>query len=146
MAAGDLIEDETGTQRLIGYVIDVGQPDKRARCTLSVTDHHLNRHNVLHGGIATTMLDSAMGATASLSVDPSGRAPFLTVSLTTQFVAAATEKSKLIATGEIVGGGRSLLFVDGELRDGSGRLIATATGVFKRVPADKLDAPKGSDG
>lgn len=146
MAAGDLIKDETGTQRLIGYVIDVGQPDKRARCTLSVTDHHLNRHNVLHGGIATTMLDSAMGATASLSVDPSGRAPFLTVSLTTQFVAAATEKSKLIATGEIVDGGRSLLFVDGELRDGSGRLIATATGVFKRVPADKLDAPKGSDG
>ncbi len=146
MTAGDLIKDETGTQRLIGYVIDVGQPDKRARCTLSVTDHHLNRHNVLHGGIATTMLDSAMGATASLSVDPSGRAPFLTVSLTTQFVAAATEKSKLIATGEIVSGGRSLLFVDGELRDGSGRLIATATGVFKRVPADKLDAPKGSDG
>ena len=146
MAAGDLIKDETGTQRLIGYVIDVGQPDKRARCTLSVTDHHLNRHNVLHGGIATTMLDSAMGATASLSVDPSGRAPFLTVSLTTQFVAAATVKSKLIATGEIVGGGRSLLFVDGELRDGSGRLIATATGGFKRVPADKLDAPKGSDG
>ncbi|WP_027233688.1 PaaI family thioesterase [Leisingera caerulea] len=146
MAAGDLIKDETGTQRLIGYVIDVGQPDKRARCTLSVTDHHLNRHNVLHGGIVTTMLDSAMGATASLSVDPSGRAPFLTVSLTTQFVAAATEKSKLIATGEAVGGGRSLLFVDGELRDGSGRLIATATGVFKRVPADKLDAPKGSDG
>ncbi|MEY8800672.1 PaaI family thioesterase [Leisingera sp. XS_AS12] len=146
MAAGDLIKDETGTQRLIGYVIDVGQPDKRARCTLSVTDHHLNRHTVLHGGIATTMLDSAMGATASLSVDPSGRAPFLTVSLTTQFVAAATEKSNLIATGEIVGGGRSLLFVDGELRDGSGRLIATATGVFKRVPADKLGAPKGSDG
>ncbi|MEO3415755.1 PaaI family thioesterase [Roseovarius sp. CAU 1744] len=142
MAAGDLIENETGTQRLIGYVLDVRQPDKRARCVLSVTDHHLNRHNVLHGGIATTMLDSAMGATASLSVDPSGRAPFLTISLTTQFIAAATGQSKLVATGQIVGGGRALMFVDGELRDGSDRLIATATGVFKRVPADKLDASK----
>lgn len=145
MAAGDLIEDETGTQRLIGYVLNVGQPDRRARCTLSVSESHLNRHNVVHGGIVSTMLDSAMGATASLSVDESGRAPFLTISLATQFIAPATSQSELIATGKIVGGGRALVFAEGELRDGSERLIATATGVFKRVPPAQMDTPKGDD-
>ena len=142
MVPGDLIENETGAQRLMGYVLDVGQPDMRARCTLSMTDLHLNRHGVLHGGIAATMLDSAMGATASLSVDPCGRAPFLTISLSTQFIAPATGQSEFIATGQIVGGGRALVFAKGELRDGSDWLIATATGVFKRVPPDQLTVPK----
>ena len=64
------ITNETGAQRLIGYTLDVGQPDKRARCHLTLTDLHLNRHEVLHGGIATAMLDNALGATASLTVDP----------------------------------------------------------------------------
>ncbi len=143
MALRDLIENETGAQRLMGYVLDVTQPDKRARCFLSLTDQHLNRHKVLHGGIATTLLDSAMGATASLSVDPTGRAPFLTISLTTQFVAAASGPSVVTATGQITGGGRSLLFVQGTLRDEADRLIATATGVFKRVPPSQLDGPRG---
>ena len=47
-----LIENETGTQRLIGYRLDVGQPDRRARCRLVLDDRHTNRHGVLHGGIA----------------------------------------------------------------------------------------------
>lgn len=133
-----LIEGETGAQRLIGYVLDVGQPDKRARCLLTLTDDHLNRHDVLHGGIASAMLDNAMGATASLSVDATGRAPFMTISLTTQFMAPARKGEQLCATGRIVGGGVSINFVEGELTSHTGKLIATATGVFKRVPAHRL--------
>ncbi|SFE28699.1 PaaI family thioesterase [Roseivivax sediminis] len=128
-----LIRDETGTQRTLGYVIDVADPES-ARCHLDVTDAHTNRHDVLHGGIVTLLLDSAMGATGSLSIDPEGRAPFLTVSITTQFLAAACAGERVTASGRITGGGRSLLFISGELASDSGALIATATGVFKRVP------------
>ncbi|WP_299360386.1 PaaI family thioesterase [uncultured Paracoccus sp.] len=142
MTGGGLIHDETGTQRLIGYVLDVGQPDRRARCRLIVDDRHTNRHGVLHGGLAAVLLDNASGATASLTVDDSGRAPFLTVSLNTDFLAAG-RKGGITATGRIVGGGRSLLFVSGELVHDDGTLIATSTGVFKRVPG--LNVPPTGD-
>ena len=42
--------------------------------------------------------------------------------------------------GRIVGGGRSLLFLAGELVHEDGTLIATASGVFKRVTAPAGDA------
>lgn len=139
-----IIQNETGTQRLIGCVLDVSHPDKQARCSLTLTDAHLNRHCVLHGGIATVVLDSALGATASLTVDPMGRAPFLTISLTTAFIAPAIEGAQLTATGRVTGGGRALVFAEGELKDADGILIATATGVFKRVPQDSTDSEKGT--
>lgn len=130
-----IIVAETGTQRLVGYTLDVGQPDGQARCRLVVDDRHTNRHGVLHGGIAAMLLDSACGATASLTLDPTGRRPFLTVSLNTDFIGAG-RPGGVTATGRIIGGGRSLLFVAGELVHDDGTLIATATGVFKRVTGD----------
>lgn len=136
-----IIRNETGVQRLIGYTLDLRENDGCARCRLTLNEEHLNRHDVLHGGITTMMLDNAMGATASLTVDAQGRAPFMTISLNTNFLAPAKIGAQLTATGRIVGTGKSLKFVEGELVDSEGTLIATASGVFKRVPAHRL--PKG---
>lgn len=134
--ASQLIHDETGTQSLIGYVVDVSDPSE-GRCWLDIGPQHTNRHGVLHGGIATAVLDNACGTTGSLSVDRSGRAPFLTISLTVQFVAPA-RSGRVTATGRIVGGGRSILYINADLVDETGILIATATGVYKRVPQERL--------
>ncbi|MFO6465156.1 PaaI family thioesterase [Jannaschia sp. KMU-145] len=131
-----VIRDETGTQRLLGYVLDVSDPAS-ARCRLELTGDHTNRHGALHGGIAAAVLDNALGATASLTVDDTGTAPFLTVSMTLNFHAPAHAGDTLEATGRVTGGGRSLIFVAGELRTPD-LLIATATGVFKRVPPERL--------
>ena len=139
MAGAGIIEGETGAQRLMGYVLDVGGGDGRARCRLTVTAAHTNRHGMLHGGIVATILDNAMGATGSLSRDPGGRHPFLTISLNTQYLAPAREGETLVATGRISGGGRSILFIEGELRAEDDRLIATATGVFKPVPQARTE-------
>jgi len=97
----------------------------------------LNRHGVLHGGITSCLLDSAAGATASLTVDESGRAPFLSVSISINYIAPA--KPGLVeATGLITGGGRNLIFVSAELRSGAGDLLSTSNGVYKRVPQERL--------
>lgn len=144
MANPGFITNETGAQRLIGYVLEVGQGDGRARCRLALTEAHLNRHGALHGGLTATLLDNAMGATASLTVDDSGRAPFLTISLNTQYLAPANLGREVTATGRITGGGRSLLFVEGELQDETGLLIATASGVFKRAPLAILHDGQGA--
>lgn len=131
-----LIRDETGTQSLVGYVVDVSD-GVRGRCYLDVGPQHTNRHNVLHGGIAACLLDNASGTTGSLTVDPSGKAPFLTVSMTMQFIAPG-RPGRVNAVGRVTGGGRSLLYISAELTHEDGTLIATSTGVFKRVPQEKL--------
>ena len=131
-----LIRDETGTQTLIGYVVDISDPP-RAHCWLNVGPTHTNRHNVLHGGITGCLLDNASGTAGSLTVDPSGTAPFLTISMTTQFIAPG-RPGWVKATGTVIGGGRRLLYINAVLAQDDGTLIATSTGVFKRVPQEKL--------
>lgn len=131
-----VIRDETGTQRLIGYVLDVGQGDGRARCHLDADQRHMNRQGILHGGLATTLLDNAMGATASLSVDDSGTHPCTTLSLTVNFLAPGRQ-GRLSAVGRITGQGRRTVFLEGTLHQQDGTLIATATGVFQK---SRLDA------
>jgi uncharacterized protein (TIGR00369 family) len=128
-----LIHGETGAQRLIGWTTDVGQPDGRARLSLDVGPQHSNRHGVLHGGIQAMMLDSACGYTGALHMDRETMPQMMSLSFTTQFLASA-KPGRVMAIGRVTGGGRRTLFIEGELYDGEGDLVATSTGVYRPVP------------
>ena len=128
-----IIRDETGAQTLLGYVVDISAGDGTARCHLDIGPQHGNRHGGLHGGIISCMLDNAMGFAASLTGDGAGDPRFMTISMTPQSLAPARE-GRVTAHGEITGGGRNLVFAEGEVTDAAGTVIATATGVYKRVP------------
>lgn len=137
-----IIRDETGAQTLIGYVLDVGAGDGTARCWLDVGPRHLNRHDRLHGGIAAMLLDNASGAVGSLRIDPTGRHPFVTLSMAVNFIAPGLP-GRVTATARVTGGGRRTTFVAAELRHEDGTLIATSTGVFQpiRRPAPGEPSP-----
>ncbi len=125
-----IIRGETGAQTLLGYVVDIREGI--ARCHLDLEPKHGNRHGGLHGGIIACLLDNAMGYAAALKIDPTGATKVLTVSMSTQFMAPA-QSGRVTAEGQVSGGGKNLLFVDGTLVDEENRTIATASGVFKRV-------------
>jgi len=127
-----IIRDETGAQTLLGYVVDITAGDGTARCHLDIGPQHTNRHGGLHGGILSCMLDNAMGFAASLTDDAAGVTRFTTISMTTQYLAPA-RVGRVTATGEASGGGRSLVFTEGVVMDQDGTVIATASGVYKRV-------------
>ncbi|MDO5648321.1 PaaI family thioesterase [Paracoccus sp. (in: a-proteobacteria)] len=131
-----LIKDETGAQRNIGFVLDVGRADGQGRCYLQVGDQHLNRAGVLHGGIITTLLDSGMGAAGSLHIDRATLPPLFTISLTVNFLAPG-RPGLVEALARVTGGGRRTMFIAGELHHQDGTLIATATGVFRPAAAPK---------
>ena len=87
---------------------------------------------LVHGGLYTAMLDVALAMTGSYRPAPDPLIPGLTLSLTTQFLAAATLDDRyLIAEAYRTGGGKSVFFAEGRLLAPSGATIATASGVFK---------------
>jgi uncharacterized protein (TIGR00369 family) len=94
---------------------------------LSVTPELMNSWHVAHGGAVMSLLDVTCGMSAK-SLDPAANGA-TTVELKVNFLAAAT--GDLVAEGRAHRAGRSLVFVEGEVRDATGRIVAKATGTFK---------------
>ncbi len=122
----------SGCQDAVGYVVELDPDGNSVSCWLDIQPQHLNRNNLLHGGFTAMLLDIACGYASSLHYDPDNLALVLTVSLSMQYIAPA-RGGRITAIGRVSGGGRSLCYASGELRDSDGILIATATGVFKRI-------------
>lgn len=124
--------EDPGVQQLVGYKTTIDQRDGSCVVTLDLEPQHLNRHGILHGGMVATVLDVVCGNTASQFFDSKNHAPLVTISLTLSYVAAA-KAGQITARARTTGGGASIAHVFGELVDEEGQLLATATGVFKRI-------------
>ena len=116
-------------QALLGFTID-DWADGYCRLTQPMLDHLGNRYGIPHGGVMATLLDTALGFAVCYTGDPNDKQLVMTLSLNTQFLSVARGQT-LIATGRKTGGGRSVAFAEGEIKDEQGNLIATATAVFK---------------
>ncbi|MCA0928407.1 PaaI family thioesterase [Ruegeria profundi] len=121
-------DDESAAQSFVGYESSVfGQGS--GICALNIGPQHLNRVNVLHGGFVAMLLDNGCGlAVRNDSGDPDRAV--LTMSLSVNYIAPA-RSGRVVATGNVTGGGKSTKFASAELRTEDGTLLATASGVFK---------------
>lgn len=89
-------------------------------------EQHYNPIGVVHGGLAMTLLDSAMGC-AVHSHMPAGAA-YTTLEAKTNLVRAVTsETGTLRAIGKVVNLGNRVATAEGRLMDGAGKLYAHAT-------------------
>lgn len=123
----------SGAHALIGYDVDLTPEDGSSRVTLTIEARHLNRNGTLHGGIIAMMLDAAAGFAASRAKSPTGFTQVVTISLNTQFLAPAKEGQVVTAHGYMSGGGVSIVYAGADLKAPNGRVLASATGVFKRL-------------
>jgi len=121
-----------GFADLVGYALAAWQEDL-AEVTLTVEHHHLNRSGVMHGGVLTTLVDTACGYSGCHSPEGQPVRRAFTLSLTTNFIGAAQLGQKLTARARCSGGGRSLFFADCEVRDENGRVIGSGQGTFKYI-------------
>lgn len=128
---GGIEISDPGCQNMVGYETII---DASGICTvtLEVEARHLNRHGILHGGMVATVMDVACGNTAAQYFDPDGRAALVTVALNLSYI-ASTKIGRVVATARATGGGKSTAHVLGELHDADGRLLATATAIFRRI-------------
>ncbi len=99
----------------------------RAVVSLELRPDLTNSWGSAHGGVLTSLLDVAMGA-AAMTGD-SHASGVVTVNLSVTFLRSGA--GVLVAEGRMMKGGRSLLFCEGEVRDGAGEVVAKAVGTFK---------------
>ena len=119
----------SGFLRLIG-VRRTGFAEGWARLELDLRDEHMNPMGIPHGGIHATMLDTALGTAGSWQGDEDSYRPSVTLNLNVSYLAQPRGK-RLICEARRVGGGRSIYFSEGELRDDTGIVLARASGTFR---------------
>ena len=95
---------------------------------LQAEARHCNSHGIVHGGLLMTMIDLAMVIAAKQNPNEQ----LVTVSLNSEFVAAARTGDLLEARGTLVRRTRSLAFVRGEVITGDRTLLA-ASAVLKPI-------------
>jgi uncharacterized protein (TIGR00369 family) len=89
-------------------------------------EQHYNPIGVVHGGLAMTLLDSAMGCCVQTRM-PAGSG-YTTLEAKTNLVRAITDKTgPLRAIGKVVHVGGRIATAQGRLEDVSGKLYAHAT-------------------
>ena len=106
-----------------------------AEIGLSPRADQMNSWNVLHGGVAMTLLDVAMAHAArspraGVAVDSRG---VVTVEMKTSFMRPG--QGRVRAHGKLLTQTKSLAFCEGSLFDASNELVAHATGTFKYLRA-----------
>lgn len=90
----------------------------------------INRSGVAHGGALMTMLDAVAGFAGCWCPYPGRVRRAVTLSLTSNFVAAG-RSGQLIAEGRVVGGGRSIYYAEARVFDENGTLLTGGSGVFR---------------
>jgi uncharacterized protein (TIGR00369 family) len=98
----------------------------RAVFTAEPAEYHYNPIGVVHGGLAATLLDSAMGC-AVHSTLPAG-AGYTTLEVKVNFVRPITIETGLVrCEGRVIYVGGRTATADGRITDESGKLYAHAT-------------------
>lgn len=119
----------SGLQAHLGYRL-VEWAENHAVVELDLQDYHLNRAGILHGGVLTTLMDTASGYSVCFCPVAGNVRKTLTLSLTTNFLGSAkTGVVRVVARKQ--GGGRKIVFTEAVAYSADGDVIGTATGTFK---------------
>jgi uncharacterized protein (TIGR00369 family) len=107
-----------------------------ARWRYVVKREHFNPGGSLHGGVLSTLLDSAMGHSVR-TVRPAD-AMHAAINLSIQFLAPTLEAGgTLTIEGRVVQKGKRVVFTEGVATDASGKELARGTSSYAILPAKK---------
>jgi uncharacterized protein (TIGR00369 family) len=107
---------------LAGMEVEEGQ----VTFCLDPQEFHYNPLGTVHGGIISTMLDSAAGCSVHSTL-PAG-VSYISLDLNVKFLRAVTIASgRLRCAGAVLQRGRRTALAEAEMTDAAGRLVAHAT-------------------
>lgn len=95
------------------------------RLSLVLQQRHTNPFGVMHGGVITTLMDSALGVSlAVLRGEEARRNPHATVDMNASFLAGAGIGDRVVVEGRVLRLGKNVAFGEAEAYRGDGELIA----------------------
>lgn len=114
--------------RFVGSkLVELG--DGRARMTVQVDERMHNPAHILHGGILSGLVDSAMAYAVSTKLDDAESVT--NIDLTIRFL-KATMKDRLTAEARVVRAGKTIVVVECDVVDSGGEVVARASSSFVR--------------
>jgi uncharacterized protein (TIGR00369 family) len=121
---------------LLGWEMLEEDPEHgRVRLRFQGRPEFVNPAGFIQGGLLAAMLDDAMGPAALVM---SGGTLFTsTINLQVSYLAPA-KPGPLIAEGRVVQMGKTVAFLEAELSDENGVVVARATSAARLVPVGKL--------
>jgi uncharacterized protein (TIGR00369 family) len=122
--------------RLIGFVLKSIEPG-HAIFEMEADERHHNPMGTLHGGIYCDLADAAMGF-AYASTLAEGET-FTTIELKINFL-GAVRKATLTAEARVVKAGSTLGYVECEVKDQTGKLVAKAASTCMKLRQDRKEA------
>ena len=111
--------------QLLGFTLVEVEPG-RAVFEVQPGERHYNPIGVVHGGLAMTLLDSAMGCSVQTQMPAGGG--YTTLEAKTNLVRAITAETGLLrAIGKVLHVGKRIATAEARLEDRAGKLYAHAT-------------------
>jgi uncharacterized protein (TIGR00369 family) len=115
--------------RLLGFVVKSIEPG-RAVFEMEVDERHHNPMGTLHGGVYCDLADAAMGYAYAATLGEGET--FTTVELKINFF-RPVRRGKLTAEARIVRAGANLGYVECDVKDDEGKLVARAASTCMKL-------------
>lgn len=132
LSGADIIRQFLPTSPYVGHLgiqLTDMQPDV-ATLTMPFTDSLVTIGTTVHGGAIASLIDTAAMVAAWSGATVTGNPRGTTVSLTVNYLAAA-DGEELCATARVLRRGRSLVYLDVDVHNASGTLVAKGLVTYK---------------
>jgi uncharacterized protein (TIGR00369 family) len=108
-------------QELLEVDVDAG----RVVVAYDAGENLANRFGAIHGGMTAAMMDDVMSLAAGLSIEWGQITP--TLEMKVSYIRQARPGTRLRAEARTIRRGKSVIFLEAELTDEAGTLLATAS-------------------
>ena len=100
--------------------------------SITVLEKFLNTGGIAHGGFIATIADTGMGNAAHISA---GNKRCVTINLDIKFISAGKLHDQLLGKVKVLKTTKTLVFISCEILDSNNKVIASASGVWKKLKA-----------
>jgi uncharacterized protein (TIGR00369 family) len=114
--AGELLGQE---------LLDVDVENGTVRVAYNASETLTNRFGAIHGGMTAAMLDDVISLAAGLKVEWGQITP--TLEMKVSYIAQAKPGTRLLAEARTIRRGAAVIFLEADLKDETGKLLATAS-------------------
>ncbi len=106
-------------------ILDVDKEQGSVRVAYNTTPSLSNRYGAIHGGMTAAMMDDVISLAAGLSIEWGQITP--TLEMKVNYIAQGKPETRLIAEARTVRRGSTVIFLEADLKDANGKLVATAS-------------------